>query len=64
MAKILFKIASICNSQFNWFYLKNEKIFLTFYFHFWNLHEILNVLKKKMIVIANVFSKLQIENLS
>ena len=28
-------------------------------FHFWNLHQILNILKKKMIVIANEFPKLQ-----
>ena len=28
-------------------------------FDFWNLHQILNILKKKMIVIANVFPKLQ-----
>ena len=28
-------------------------------FHFWNLHQILNILKKKIIVIANVFQKLQ-----
>ena len=27
-------------------------------FHFWNLHRILNILKKKMIVIASLFSKL------
>ena len=28
-------------------------------FHLWNLHQILNIFKKKMIVIANVFPKLQ-----
>ena len=28
-------------------------------FHFWNLYHILNISKEKMIVIANVFSKLQ-----
>ena len=27
-------------------------------FHLWTLHEILNILKKKIIVIANVFLKL------
>ena len=27
-------------------------------FHFWNLHQILNILKKKMIVIATLFGKL------
>ena len=30
-----------------------------FLFHFWNLHHILNIVKKKMIVRANLFSKLQ-----
>ena len=31
-----------------------------FFFHFRNLHQILNILKEKTIVIANVFPKLQI----
>ena len=35
------------------------KMFLNFLFHFWNLHRILKILNKKMIVIANVFPKLQ-----
>ena len=34
-------------------------VFLIFFSHFWNLHQISNILKKKMIVIANVFPKLQ-----
>ena len=50
---------TICNSQLKWNYQKNEKLFLKFLFHFWNLHQILNSLKKKMIVIANIFPKLQ-----
>ena len=36
-----------------------KNFFSNFFFHFWNLHHILNVLKKKMIVIANAFPKLQ-----
>ena len=60
MASILFKISSICNSQFKCNYLKNEKLFVNFLFYFWNLHQILNVLKEKMIVIANLFLKLQV----
>ena len=59
MASILFNIARICNSQFKCKYLKNEKLFFNFLFHFWNLHQILNILKKKMMVLANVFLKLQ-----
>ena len=30
-----------------------------FFFHFWNLHQILNRLNKRTIVLANVFPKLQ-----
>ena len=59
MTNVLFKIARICHFQFKCNYLKNEKHFLIFLFCFWNLHQILNVLKKKIIVIANVFHKLQ-----
>ena len=39
-------------------YLKNKKHFLGFLFHLWNLYQILNILKKKKILIANVFPKL------
>ena len=35
------------------------KIFLSFLFHLWNLHQICNILKSKMMVIANAFPKLQ-----
>ena len=59
LASILFNIATICNSQFKCNYLKNEKHFLNFLLHFWNLHQILNILKKKMIFIANVCPILQ-----
>ena len=37
---------------------KKLKNFLNFSFHFWNVHQILNILKKKMTFIANVFPKL------
>ena len=33
------------------------EFFLNFLFHLWNLHQILNFLNRKMIVIANVFLK-------
>ena len=38
---------------------EKRKTFSMFLFHFWMLHQILNILKEKMIVIANVFPKLQ-----
>ena len=60
MASIFSKIDRICNSQFKCNDLKNEKLFLNFSFHFMNLHQILNILNKTMIVIiANVFAKLE-----
>ena len=40
-------------------FLKNEKVFLNFLFHFWNLHQILNLLNQMLIVRANVFRNLQ-----
>ena len=38
---------------------EKEKLFLNFLFHSWNLHQILNTLKKKMLVTADVFPKVQ-----
>ena len=59
MASVLFNIARICNSRFKYSYLKNQKMFLNFLCHFWNLHHILNILKEEMMIIANVFPKLR-----
>ena len=59
MASILFNIARICNSQCKCNFLKNEKLFLNFLFHFWNLHQFLNILITRMVVILNVFPQLQ-----
>ena len=52
-------MARICDSEFKCNYVKNKKLVLNFLFNFWNLHEILNILKKKMMVIANIFPNLQ-----
>ena len=54
----LFRIVRICPSLFKSSYVKNKKHFVGFLFHWWNLHQILNIFKKKKIVIANVFPKL------
>ena len=59
ITNILFEIVRICSSQFRCNYLKNEKIFLNFFFHFSSLHQILNILKEKICVIGNVFPKLE-----
>ena len=48
----------ICSSLFKCNYLKNKTLFLNFLTHLWNLHQILNIFEKKMIVAANEFPKL------
>ena len=40
-------------------YVKNKKLFLNFFFRFWNLVTIWNVFKKKVTLIADVFPKLR-----
>ena len=59
---MLFLIVRISNSQFKCEYLKNEKPFLNFFPHVRDLHQIFNILEKNMMVIANVFPKLQTLN--
>ena len=59
MASMLLKTVIICNSQCKCNYLKNTKPFPHFLFHFWNLHQILNILRKNMMVRANIFPKIQ-----
>ena len=58
-ASILLKISRICHSQFKCNYLKSKKLFRKILFHLWNVHQISNILRQKMMVIANVFPKLQ-----
>ena len=48
----------ICRSPLKSSYLKNKNHFLVFLLHLWNLHQILNTLKKKKIVRASVLPKL------
>ena len=58
ITSILFRIVRICRSLFKSSSVKQKKHFLGFLFHWWNLHQISNILKKKKIVIANVSPKL------
>ena len=44
--------------QFKRYYLKNARLFLEFLLHFWNVHEIYNISKKRMSVLAHLFPKL------
>ena len=59
MATIRYGIVSISSSLLKCNYLKNGKLYLNFLFHLWNPHQILNFSEKKMIVIDNVFPKLE-----
>ena len=59
MTSILFLTENIWRNQIGSNYLKNEKLFLNYVLHFRNLHEILNICKKKMSFIADLFDKLR-----
>ena len=59
MTSILFLTENIWRNQFGSNYLKNKKLFHNFFLHFRNLHEILNIFKKKMTFIADLFPKLR-----
>ena len=53
--------AGICKifcNNFKRYYLKNGRLFLHFLLHFWILHEIYNIRKKRMSVLAQIFRKL------
>ena len=38
---------------------QKRQLFYRFFSHFWNLHQILNIFRERMIVIATLFWKLQ-----
>ena len=59
MTSILFLTENIWRNQFGRNYLKKEKLFHNLFLHFRNLHEILNIFKKKMTFLADLFPKLR-----
>ena len=59
MTSILFLIEAIFCNNFKCNYLRNEKYLLTFFFYFLNLDWILNIFKKKMTIIADIFFNLR-----
>ena len=59
MTSILFLIVKISRYQLRYSNLRNKKLFLNFFLHFWNLNQILNILKKKVTLIDFVFSTLR-----
>ena len=59
ITSILFWKETIYSNTFRCNYLRNEKCFLNFFFHFLNLNSILNSFKKKVTIIVDVFLNLQ-----
>ena len=45
-------MCTISRNKFKHHYLKNKRLFADFLLHFWNLHEIQNILKKKLSILA------------
>ena len=58
MKSILFLIETIYSNIFRSNYLRMKKIFLIFLFNFRKLDSILNIFRKKLTLIADVFSNL------
>ena len=58
MASVLVIKETISPTQFKYNYLKNQKHFMNFLFHFWNLHQISNFFKKNMNLIAQLYALL------
>ena len=59
MTSILFLTETYLTQPIRTQFLKNEMLFLHYFLHFRNLHEILNISKKKMTFIADLFPKLR-----
>ena len=45
-------MCTIWSNKFKRHYLKNKTLFVHFLLHFWNVHDIYNILKKKMSILA------------
>ena len=45
-------MCTILRNKFKRHYLKNKKLFQDFFLHFSNVHEIYNILRKKMSILA------------
>ena len=45
-------MCTISRNKFKRDYLKSKKLFLDFFLHLWIVHEIYNILKKKMSILA------------
>ena len=45
-------MCTISRNKFKRHNLKNKELFLDFFLHFWNVHEISNILEKKKSILA------------
>ena len=45
-------MCTISRNKLKRYYLKNKRLFVDFLLHFWDVHEIYNILKKKICVLA------------
>ena len=52
MTGILIAKCRFSIKKFKRLYLKKEKLFVDFFLHFWNVHEMENILKKKKSILA------------
>ena len=58
MTSIPVAIYRFSDNNFKGLYLKNEWFFFDFFLHFWNVHEIYNILKNKKSILAKLVPKL------
>ena len=52
MTSISVGISRLSDNKFKRLYLKKKRVFLNFLLHFWNVHEIWNIVKKKKSILA------------
>ena len=58
MTSIPVAISRLCDKKFQHLYLKKERFFLDFLLSFWNVHGILNILKKKEEFLSLIITKI------
>ena len=52
MTSIAVGISRLSDNKFKRHDLKKERVFFNFLLHFWNVHEIWNIVKKKKSILA------------
>ena len=45
-------MCTISRNKFKRIYIKNKRLFPDFFLHFWNVHDIQNILKEKISILA------------